>query len=66
MNKKDFKRFKDLLVAERLDIVKKANKTLNEEAALDTNELPDEIDQASAEYNQSCVFCRRGRGKYYQ
>ena len=32
MNKKDLKRFNDLLLAERKSIIQKANKTLNEEA----------------------------------
>ena len=65
MNKKDLKRFKDLLVLERNSIIKKANKTLSEEATLDVSELPDEIDQASAEYNQSFIFRLRDREKYY-
>ena len=65
MNKKDIKRFRDLLLAERTSLIKKAAKTLNEEAALDVNELPDEIDQASAEYNQSFIFRLRDREKYY-
>lgn len=65
VNKKDLKRFKDLLDAERATLIKKANKTLTEEATLDVNELPDEIDQASAEYNQSFIFRLRDREKYY-
>ncbi len=65
VNKKDLKRFKDLLIAERNSLIKKANKTLTEEATLDVNELPDEIDQASAEYNQSFIFRLRDREKYY-
>jgi DnaK suppressor protein len=65
MNKKEMDRFKDLLVAERNSLIKKANKTLTEEAQLDVNELPDEIDQASAEYNQSFIFRLRDREKYY-
>ena len=65
MNKKDLKRFEDLLLAERKTIVAKANRTLTEEAQLDVNELPDEIDQASAEYNQSFIFRLRDREKYY-
>jgi len=65
MNKKEIKKFQDLLLAERSSIVRKANKTLAEEATLDTNELPDEIDQASAEYSQSFTFRLRDREKYY-
>jgi len=65
VNKKDVKKFKDLLVDERKNLIKNAAKTLNEEAALDVNELPDEIDQASAEYSQSFIFRLRDREKYY-
>lgn len=65
VNKKDLKRFYDLLTAERTNLVKKANKTLTEEATLDVSELPDEIDQASAEYNQSFTFRLRDREKFY-
>jgi len=65
MNKKDLKRFKDLLVEERRSLIAKANKTLAEDAVLDVNELPDEIDQASAEYQQSFTFRLRDREKYY-
>ena len=65
MNKKDLKRFKDLLTEERKSIVAKASRTLAEEAQLDVNELPDEIDQASAEYQQSFTFRLRDREKYY-
>ncbi|MBI3178152.1 MAG: TraR/DksA C4-type zinc finger protein [Deltaproteobacteria bacterium] len=65
MNKKDLKRFKDLLLKERANLIKNANKTLSEEAALDVNELPDEIDQASAEYSQSFIFRLRDREKFY-
>ena len=65
MNRKELKRFQDLLLEERKALIAKANKTLSEEAALDVNELPDEIDQASAEYNQSFIFRLRDREKYY-
>jgi len=65
VSKKDLKRFKDILLAERKGLVEKANRTLAEEATLDTNELPDEIDQASAEYTQSFIFRLRDREKYY-
>ncbi len=65
MNKKDLKRFRDLLMEERKTIIEKANRTLAEEATLDVSELPDEIDQASAEYNQSFIFRLRDREKWY-
>lgn len=65
MNKKDLKRFKELLLQERANLINKANRTLAEEATLDVNELPDEIDQASAEYSQSFIFRLRDREKFY-
>jgi DnaK suppressor protein len=65
VNKKELKRFQDILLTERKALIAKANKTLSEEAALDVNELPDEIDQASAEYTQSFIFRLRDREKYY-
>ena len=65
MNKKSLEKFKKLLTEERNSLIRKANDTLNRDAALDPNEMPDEIDQASAEYNQSFIFRIRDREKYY-
>ena len=65
MNSRDLKRFRRLLVKERDSLIRKANKTLQEEATFDTNELSDEIDQASAEYSHSFVFRLRDREKFY-
>src|SRR5512146_3526087 len=41
-----------------------AKKTLMEESNFDTDDLPDEIDQASSEYAQSMVFRLRDREKF--
>src|SRR3954463_13741979 len=41
-----------------------AKKTLMEESSFDTDDLPDEIDQASSEYAQSMVFRLRDREKF--
>ena len=65
MQKKELDRFRNLLVKERGSIVQKASKTLSEESTLDVADMPDEIDQASAEYNQSFIFRLRDREKYY-
>ena len=65
MNKKKLQEFQELLIKERNSIIQKANKTLAEESTLDVAEMPDEIDQASAEYNQSFIFRLRDREKYY-
>ncbi len=64
MNKKDLKRFKDLLEAERDEILKNAKKTLEEEASVDPDDLPDEYDLASSEYHQSLALRLRDREKF--
>ena len=65
MNKQQLQGFKSRLVAERKSLIERASRTLAEDAAFDTNELPDEIDQASAEYSHSMIFRMRDREKYY-
>ena len=65
MTKAELEEFKKLLESERELVIKKASRTLAEEAQLDVADLPDEIDQASAEYNQSFTFRLRDREKYY-
>ncbi len=61
MNKVQLKRFKQLLTEKRDEIVAKAKQTLEEDMALDANDLPDEMDLASSEYLQSFTFRLRGR-----
>lgn len=65
MNPKQLDRFKDILLKERRAIIEKAARTLAEDATFDTNELPDEIDQASAEYDHSFLFRIRDREQFY-
>ena len=65
MNKTQQKKFKKLLISKRDDIVRRAQQTLNDDMALDTNELPDEMDLASTEYLQSFTFRLRGREKSF-
>ena len=48
MTKAELEEFKKLLESEREMVIKKASRTLAEEAQLDVADLPDEIDQASA------------------
>jgi DnaK suppressor protein len=63
LKKRELKRFKELLVQNRAELVKKARRTLSEEMTLDTDDLPDEMDLATSEYNQSLIFRLRGREK---
>jgi len=64
LNKKDLKRFKTMLDESKRQLLASAKKTLSEESSFDTNELPDEIDQASSEYQQSMIFRLRDREKF--
>jgi DnaK suppressor protein len=64
VNQKDLKRFKKILEEQKKEVVAKARRTLAEEATFDTDDLPDEIDLASSEYQQSMVFKFRDREKF--
>jgi DnaK suppressor protein len=65
MNKAQLKKFRSLLEAKRVELVKKAKQTLDEDMTLDVNDLPDEMDLASSEYLQSFTFRLRGREKSF-
>ncbi len=65
MNKAQQKKFKELLESKRNEIVKRAQQTLDEDMALDADDLPDEMDLASSEYLQSFTFRLRGREKTF-
>jgi len=64
LTQKDLKRFKKTLEESRESILANARKTMEEESNFDTDDLPDEIDQASSEYAQSMVFRLRDREKF--
>ena len=63
LKKKDLKRFREILLAKKKEILRNAQRTLNEDMTLDANDLPDEMDLASSEYIQSFEFRLRGREK---
>ena len=63
LKKKDLKRFRDILLAKKKEILRNAQRTLNEDMTLDADDLPDEMDLASSEYLQSFEFRLRGREK---
>ena len=65
LKKKDLKRFRELLIEKREEILKSAKRTLNEDMTLDPDDLPDEMDLASSEYLQSFTFRLRGREKTF-
>ena len=64
VNKRELDKFKKMLMTERMVIVRKATKTLAEEAVFDTDDLPDDMDKASTEYTQSLTFRLRDREKF--
>ncbi len=65
MNKTQLKKFRTLLEDKRKDIVRRAQKTLNEDMSLDASDLPDEMDLASSEYLKSFDLRLRGREKHF-
>ena len=65
LKKKDLKRFKDTLLAKKKEILRNAQRTLNEDMTLDADDLPDEMDLASSEYLHSFTFRLRGREKVF-
>lgn len=63
LTKKELLKFRELLDEKRRAVLDRARKTLTEDMQLDPSDLPDEMDLASAEYNQSFEFRLRGRDK---
>jgi DnaK suppressor protein len=65
LKKKDLKRFREILLEKKEEILKNAKRTMNEDMTLDTDDLADEMDLASSEYLQSFTFRLRGREKTF-
>lgn len=65
MKKTDLKRLKKILEDKRTTLIKNAQQTFAEDMALDSNDLPDEMDLASSEYIQSFTFRLRGRERTF-
>jgi DnaK suppressor protein len=65
LKKKDFKKFREILLAKKDELLKNAKRTLTEDMTLDSDDLPDEMDLASSEYLQSFTFRLRGREKTF-
>jgi DnaK suppressor protein len=63
LNKKELKKFQEMLEEKRHLVLERARLTLSENMTLDTNDLADEMDLASSEYIQSFEFRLRGREK---
>jgi len=65
LKKKDLKRFREILIEKKDEILKNAKRTLSDDMTLDTDDLADEMDLASSEYLQSFTFRLRGREKTF-
>ena len=48
--------FRDILFSKRKRLLKNAQRTLTEEMTVDQDDLPDEMDLASFDYNQTYPF----------
>ena len=57
-------RFRKLLFEEKAKLLRNAQRTLTEDMTLDQDDLPDEMDLATADYNQSLAFRLRGRERH--
>jgi DnaK suppressor protein len=63
MDKVELEKFKVALEEKREEIIRRAEQTLRQDMALDSDDFPDEMDLASSEYLQSFEFRLRGREK---
>jgi DnaK suppressor protein len=65
MRPRDLEKFRTRLLSERAMLIARASRTLENDATYDPSDLPDEIDQATAEYGHSLEFRLRDREAYY-
>ena len=63
MNKKQTERFKKILSDQLEGLIEKARSTLASDLGIAVDDLPDEMDLASAEYDHAMNFRLRGREK---
>ncbi len=63
MDKKNLKRFKKILSGQREHLIETAKATLASDLGINVDDLPDEMDLATAEYDHAMNFRLRGREK---
>ncbi|PIR16224.1 MAG: RNA polymerase-binding protein DksA [Deltaproteobacteria bacterium CG_4_10_14_0_2_um_filter_43_8] len=61
MNKKDIKKFQEILIKRKAEIIASADTTKEEGMGFDPDDLPDEVDLASTEAGQSLNLRLRDR-----
>lgn len=64
LTKKELKYFKELLEKQKTDLLQVANRTKEEEIAMDPDDLPDDLDVATSEINQSITLRLRDRERF--
>lgn len=64
LRKSDIEKIKKMLLAQKEELIKKTQDTMRDESEFDKDDLPDEIDHASFEYNQSLTLRLRDREQY--
>ncbi len=63
VKKKELERFKKILTDQRDNLIETARATLASDLGINVDDLPDEMDLASAEYDHAMNFRLRGREK---
>ena len=63
VNKKNLERFQKILTEQRDNLIETARATLASDLGIAVDDLPDEMDLASAEYDHAMNFRLRGREK---
>ena len=56
--------FRNLLLSERGKLLQNAQRTLTQDMTIDTDDLADEMDHATSDYNQALAFRLRGRERH--
>jgi len=63
VKKKELEKFRSLLETQKVDLVEKARRTLEQDMAVDVAELPDDMDFATTQSDQGMTLRLRGREK---
>lgn len=64
LQKTRIEEFRAILESEKAKLMRNAQRTLTEDMTLDPDDLPDEMDLATSDYNQSLAFRLRGRERH--
>lgn len=62
--KSEIEKIKKILLQQKEELIRKTQETMKDESEFDKDDLPDDIDHASFEYNQSLTLRLRDREQY--